>query len=422
VTKHDAVAPALLLGGVDANELARVYGTPLLALDTGVLDAALATFGDLGRTLDIDVAYAAKALLFISLARRIAATPLGLDVCSLGELLTAERAGFAAQRLVMHGCGKTDLELRAAADGRVGRIVVDHRDELMALARFARAEQPLRVLLRLNAGIEAHTHAYVRTGGEESKFGFAPEQIDDAANLALATPGLRLAGIHTHIGSQIFDAAPYEAAAPIALDALSRLLARGAPATDLILGGGFGVDARPDGERIDVAATLGALSATLRAEARRRAMPQPRLGIEPGRAIVARAGTSLYRVVAVKRQGSRRFAIVDGGIADNPRPALYGAYHHPSLASRTSASALVETTVCGRSCENDRLVVSALPADLQTGDLLALETTGAYTYSMASNYNRFPRPAIAFAGNGSHRLAVRRETDLELLRNDVDDA
>ncbi|MBD5654092.1 MAG: diaminopimelate decarboxylase, partial [Candidatus Eremiobacteraeota bacterium] len=139
-------------------------------------------------------------------------------------------------------------------------------------------------------------------------------------------------------------------------------------------------------------------------------------------ALVAAAGTSLYRVVAVKRQGARRFAIVDGGIADNPRPALYGAYHHPSLANRRSSSVLEETTVCGRSCENDRLVVAALPADLHTGDLLAMATTGAYTYSMASNYNRFPKPAVAFAGGGTHRLAVRREADAELLRDDVDDA
>ncbi|MBD5654429.1 MAG: alanine racemase, partial [Candidatus Eremiobacteraeota bacterium] len=246
--RGDAVLQALVLGGVDAIELAHCYGTPLLTIDTDVLDGALATFAELGATLDIDVAYAAKALLFVMLARRIAASPLTLDVCSLGELITAERGGFAASRVSMHGCGKTDDELRAAADGRVDRVIVDHRDELMRLATFARAERPVRILLRLNAGIEAHTHAYVRTGGEESKFGFAPTDLDDAARLALAAPGLRLTGIHTHIGSQIFDAAPYQAAVPVAFAAYARLLALGAPATDVIVGGGFGIDARPEGE------------------------------------------------------------------------------------------------------------------------------------------------------------------------------
>lgn len=409
----------LRLGGVEAAELADTYGTPLLAIDTEVLDPALATFAAVGRALDIDVAYAAKALIFVALARRIAATPLGLDVCSFGELLTAERGGFAAERLVMHGCGKTDAELQAATDGRVGRIVVDHRDELVRLSAHADPARPLRVLLRINAGIEAHTHAYVRTGGEESKFGFQLPALDEAAAFVLATPGLRLTGIHTHLGSQIFDAAPYVAAAGIALDAFERTLALGAPATDLILGGGYGVDSRPDGDRLDVPAVLAAIATAVRVEAARRGIRSPRLGIEPGRAIVAAAGTSLYRVVAVKRQGVRRFAIVDGGIADNPRPALYGAYHQPRLANRRSPSEDVETTVCGRSCENDRLVVAPLPADLRVGDLIGMRTTGAYTFSMASNYNRFPKPAVVLAGRGRHRLAVRRQSDADLLRDDV---
>jgi diaminopimelate decarboxylase len=410
---------ALRLGGVEAAELAATYGTPLLALDTDVLDAALATFAEVGRTLDIDVAYAAKALIFVALARRIAATPLGLDVCSLGELLTAERGGFAPGRLVMHGCGKSDAELQAATEGRVGRIVVDHRDELERLAARADPARPLRVLLRINAGIEAHTHAYVRTGGEESKFGFGLNALDEAAAFVLATPGLRLTGIHTHLGSQIFDATPYVAAASVALDAFERTLALGATASELILGGGFGVDSRPGGDSLDVSVALGEIAAGLRAEAARRGIRPPRLGIEPGRAIVAAAGTSLYRVVAVKRQGARRFAIVDGGIADNPRPALYGAYHPPRLASRRGASGDVETTVCGRSCENDRLVVAPLPADLRAGDVIAMGTTGAYTYSMASNYNRFPKPAVVLVGRGTHRLAVRRQSDADLLRDDV---
>jgi diaminopimelate decarboxylase len=230
---------------------------------------------------------------------------------------------------------------------------------------------------------------------------------------------LRLAGVHSHLGSQIFDAEPYVASVAILVDAYARMHAAGAPVRDIVAGGGFGVDVRPDGERIDIDVTLGEVARAIARAASARGIPPPRVGIEPGRAIVAEAGTSLYRVVSVKSQGARRFAIVDGGIADNPRPALYGSYHHPVLANRSGGVALEEFTVCGRSCENDLLVVAPLPADLEPGDLLALETTGAYTYSMASNYNRFPKPAVVFAGNGEHRLVVRRERDDDTLRNDV---
>jgi diaminopimelate decarboxylase len=411
-----------ILGGVPASELARAYGTPQLVIDTDVLDDTLAEFARLGAHFDIDVCYAGKALLFVALARRIAASSLGLDVCSLGELLTCERAGVPAERMVMHGCGKTADELQAAAGGRVARIVVDHLDELRALAALAHPERPLRVLLRINTGIEARTHAYVRTGGEDSKFGFALDEIDRAVAEALSFPALRLTGFHSHLGSQIFEASAYAASLPIVLDTYARAYAAGAPLGELVLGGGFGVDPHPGGERFALEATLDALARALESGARERGIPRPRPGIEPGRAVIATAGTSVYRVVSVKRQGSRRFAIVDGGIADNPRPALYGAYHHPELANRTSGADPQEFTVCGRSCENDRLVVAHLPGDLQSGDLLALNTTGAYTYSMASNYNRFGRPAIAFAGGGKHRLVVRRESPDDVLRNDVVDA
>jgi len=411
----------LALGGVAAEVLAAAYGTPLLVIDTEILDANIAFFAGLGARYGLEISYAGKALLFVALARRLAAGPLGLDVCSLGELLTAERAGFDPARLVLHGCGKTGEELQAAADGRVGRIVIDHFAELAQLAALADPARPVPALLRLNTGIEARTHAYVRTGGEDSKFGFSRSDLPAAIAAVNAAPGLRLVGIHSHIGSQIFDEAPYAASLPIALEAYAAARAAGAPATDLVLGGGFGIDSVPGGEVFDVASAVADLAAEAAAAARRRGLPPPRLGLEPGRSIVAAAGTSLYRVVAVKSQGRRRFVIVDGGIADNPRPALYGAYHHPQLAGRSSGAARLETTVCGRSCENDRLVEAQLPEDLRAGDLLALGTTGAYTYAMASNYNRFGRPAVAFAGGGCHRLVVRRESAADVLRNDVVD-
>jgi diaminopimelate decarboxylase len=411
---------ALALGGVPAAELAAAYGTPLLLIDTDVLDANVARFAALGAELGVDVCYAGKALLVVALARRLAATPLGLDVCSLGELLTAERAGFPAQRIVMHGCAKTDAELDAAIAGRVGRLVVDNREELERLAARARPERPLAILLRLNTGIEAHTHAFIRTGGEDSKFGFGLAEAEAAVALALAAPGLRLVGIHAHIGSQIFEADPFEESLTVELGVYARALAAGAPMGELIVGGGYGVDPQPGAARFDLAAVLERLVAKRDLEAARLGIPAPRLGIEPGRSVVAEAGTSLYRVASVKRQGTRKFAIVDGGLTDNPRPLLYGAYHHPELAGRSSNAPAVETTLSGRSCENDEIVVAPLPADLRAGDLVALRTTGAYTFSMANNYNRIPRPAVVFAGAGKHAPAVRRETLEEILLDDVD--
>ena len=408
------------LGGVAAETLAATYGTPLLVIDSDVFDAATARFAALGAELDIDVAYAGKALLIVALARRLAATPLALDVCSLGELLTAERAGFPATRIVMHGCGKTDEELAAAAGGRVGRVVVDNREELERLASLARAAAPLSILLRVNPGIEAHTHAFVRTSGEDSKFGFAREEIAGALRRAAEVPGLHVAGLHAHLGSQLLEREPYLEALAVLLDLYAQARGAGVDLAELIVGGGFGVDDGLSAETLDVAATLRALATRLAGEARARGIPAPRLGIEPGRAIVAEAGTSLYRVLALKRRGERRFAIVDGSLADNPRPALYGSHHQPSLAGRASRAPAEFFTVAGRSCENDELTTAELPGDLRPGDLVALRSTGAYTYSMASNYNRFPRPAVVFAGGGKHAAVVRRQLPADVLRDDLE--
>jgi len=391
----------------------------LLALDADVLDRKLEMFASLGAELDLDVAYAGKALLVGALAKRLIGTSLSLDVCSLGELVVAERAGFPAARIVMHGCGKSDEELSAAVAGRVGRLVIDHRTELERLVELASQARPLEVFLRVNSGIEAHTHAYVRTGGEDSKFGFALGDVVAASARVAQARGLRLGGLHSHLGSQLFDEQPYRASLLAMLEVYAEARAGATSLGEVIVGGGFGVDSRPGSPQSDPRAIVTSLAALNRERSSELGMPPPRLGIEPGRAIVAEAGTSLYRVLAVKDQGSRRFVIIDGGLGDNPRPALYGAYHHPRLAAGRS-SAERQTTVCGRSCENDELVTAPLPSDIAAGDVLAFLTTGAYTFSMASNYNRFPRPALVFAGGGSHRAVVRRESNEDLMRTDLD--
>jgi len=407
----------LVIGGVRADVLARTYGTPLLVLDRGVLDETVGQFIGAARAARVDVAYAGKALLFTGLASYFAQTQLALDVCSLGELHTAERAGFPAQRMHLHGCGKTDDELAAALDGRVGAIVVDNLFELERLVAL-RGERSCAVVLRVNVGIEAHTHDYVRTAGENTKFGMGEPEFRRALEILARVPALAFLGVHSHIGSQIFEVEPLLENVDATFGYVGHALRAGMTPELAIFGGGLGVD-----ERGAEGLPLGSLFAKMRARADDAAhelgIAPLRLGVEPGRAVIARAGTSLYRVVATKRFGKRRFVVIDGGMADNPRPALYGAFHQPLVAVSSAREAASEATICGRSCENDEMVEAHLPGDLAYGDLLALATTGAYTFSMASNYNRFARPAVVWTAAGTHTLAVRRESLDDIIRNDV---
>ncbi len=417
---HSRIGGELAIGGARATELARTYGTPLVAIDYDVLDAAIAAFCDACAPHDIEVAYAGKALLLVALARHLKHTPLHLDVCSLGELAAAERAAFPAERISMHGCGKTDEELDAAAGGRVGRIIVDNQDELERLAQRGSGDRPIALLLRLNTGIEAHTHEFVRTGGDKTKFGFDPDALPRALALLKAHSNLRFMGLHAHIGSQIYERDAFVANAQALMERAAHCAQLGFASKHVIVGGGFGVQMHPDQRSpLDLRATLSAIASSVAADAERLGIPRPRIGIEPGRALVAHAGTSLYSVMAAKSEFGRPYAIVDGGVYENPRPALYDAYHHVVAASREPANA-TETVLCGRTCENDRLGNAKLPGDLRAGDLLAMCTTGAYTYSMASNYNRFTRPAVVAVRGGTHRLIARRESVDDVLRGDCD--
>ena len=393
----------LTIGGVRADALADTFGTPLVVIDLTELDAAV---GAMRRACDphgVKISYAGKALLVTALARRLDAAGLGIDVCSLGELVTAERAGIAPSRLTLHGAGKLDDELRAALDGRVGRIVVDGLDELRRL-RAMGADRPIDVLLRLNTGIEAHTHEFVRTAGDDSKFGFAPHEENEAFELLRSVTHLRFRGVHSHIGSQIYDAAPFAANTESLAQALARARRAGFEPDTMVCGGGFGVP------EFDIAAAIEAMVPHAQAV-------NATLEIEPGRALIANAGTSLYRVLARKRYDKRTFLIVDGGLGDNPRPLLYGA-HHDVVETASSHAPRLEMTICGRSCENDFLAEAELPGDVAAGALLAVRTTGAYTYSMASNYNRFTRPALVAVGDGEPFLLARRETIDDVLRAD----
>jgi diaminopimelate decarboxylase len=413
VTAPESFAVDKPLGGVSARELADAYGTPLFVIDLDELDLEIDRFVRACAPHGIAVGYAGKAFLCGALAEHLAATPLRLDVCSLGELVTAERGGFPAGRMYFHGCGKTDDELRAIADRRVAFAVVDNHEELERLAALASQAAPVDVMLRVNTGISAHTHAFVRTGGENTKFGIAVNRLPSVFARIAALPQLRLIGLHAHIGSQIAEVAPFLANVDELLAAAELAIAAGLPVAELLCGGGIGVEEAPDDPR---PLAIEALADGLAAHAAGRGL---RLAIEPGRALVARAGSSLYRVMAVKTQGRRRFVVVDGGMADNPRPLLYGARHLPEVLSARRAGPDEPATLAGRSCENDELGDYVLPRDLAAGDLVAMRNTGAYTYSMASNYNRFGRPPVVFVRDGHHRRVVRGETAEDVARLDL---
>jgi diaminopimelate decarboxylase len=401
------------IGGVPASELCATYGTPLVVIDTGEVELEIDRFVRAFVGRGITVSYAGKAFLVTAFAELLAATPLRLDVCSLGELITGERGGFPAARIYFHGVAKTDAELRAIAAGRVAFGVLDNAEEIERLATIAREGAPVNVMLRINTGIEAHTHEFIRTGGENTKFGI-PER-DALATIAriAALPQLRLIGLHSHVGSQIVDVDPLVANLDELIAYADAARALGLPVEELNVGGGIGIENGPGEARpIDLDAFAERLAA--------RAAGTPyRLSIEPGRALVARAGSLLYRVVTVKRQGNRRFVVVDGGMTDNPRPLLYGAHHPADLLASAATGAPAPATLAGRSCENDEIGEYVLPDDVAAGDVIAMRYTGAYTYSMASNYNRFGKPAVVFVRDGTQRRVVRAESDEDTSRFDL---
>ena len=401
------------LGGVPATELAAAYGTPLAVIDTGEVELEIDRFVRAFVARGITVAYAGKAFLVTAFAELLAATPLWLDVCSLGELVTAESGGFPAARMYFHGVAKTDAELRAIVARRVAFAVVDSTEEIERLAALASGDAPVDVMLRINTGIEAHTHEFIRTGGENTKFGVPEDQAEAALRRIAELRSLRLIGLHSHVGSQIVDVEPLIANLDELVGFAELANRLGLPVERLIVGGGIGIENAPGDPRpIDVDAFAARLAA--------RAAGTPyQLAIEPGRALIARAGSLLYRVVSIKQQGRRRFVVVDGGMTDNPRPLLYGAHHPAELAASAASGPDAPATLSGRSCENDEIGEYRLPADVRAGDLIAMRYTGAYTFSMASNYNRFGKPAVVFVRDGGHRRVVRAETADDVSRYDL---
>ena len=416
----------LHVGGHSALALAERYGTPLLVLDEARLRAACRAYTAALRAAwgDGQVIYASKALCTVALCQLAHEEGLHVDVASGGELSTALRAGVPPEHLHLHGNNKPPDELRLALAQGVGRIIVDNAHELRLLDRLARdLGRRAAVLVRVTPGIEPHTHRAIQTGGVDSKFGFgipdgaALEAVREAARL----PGLEWRGVHCHIGSQILDLEPFRLAARAVADFLAEVRrATGLVAAEVNLGGGLGIAYLPEDAPPTIPAYVGAVAGALGEAVDRHGLPRPRLCLEPGRSIVGPAGVTLYTVGAVKRiPGVRTYVMVDGGMYENPRPALYGARYTAVVADRVGAPAGEPVAVAGRCCESgDVLIWEAPLPPVEPGDVLAVFSTGAYTYAMASNYNRFPRPAVVLSDAARTRVIVERETYEDLVRLD----
>jgi diaminopimelate decarboxylase len=414
----------LSIGGCDLEELADRFGTPLIVYDEGELRARCAEyrmcFGD------DSVAYAGKAFLCVAMARLVHEEGLHLDVATGGELHTALKAGFPPARLVFHGNNKSDAELRYALEEHVGRIVIDSFDEMDRIERLVDEglEVP-NVLVRVTPGVEAHTHAYIETGTDDSKFGFGVDAgvALEAALRAAESGAMRLAGIHCHIGSQVWNLTSYARALHVVADVAARVAERvGTPVAELNIGGGLGIAYHAG----DAAPTIGEYAASVRQAFKDACTeagldPAPRLMVEPGRSIAGPSGLTLYRVGTIKSIPEvRTYVAVDGGMSDNPRPVTYGARYEAFLPARADAERPFVATVAGKHCEQGDVLVrdASLPAAVAVGDVLATPATGAYAYSMASNYNRVPRPEVVFVRGGAARAVVRRETLDDLVRLD----
>ncbi|MGI6265197.1 MAG: diaminopimelate decarboxylase [Acutalibacteraceae bacterium] len=430
VMDNTGINPAghLTFAGCDTVELAKEYGTPLYLMDEDAIRQALRDYKH-----SIDgyyprggmVAYASKACSFKEMYRIVAEEGCGVDVVSGGELYTAMQVGFPAGRIWFHGNHKTVEELRMALEYGVGRIIVDNADEMDRLSAVATAmDKTAAVYLRITPGIDAHTHDFVRTGQIDCKFGFTLENGEamDGVKRALTVPGIELKGLHCHVGSQIFDEQPFTHAAEVMLAFMRQIRTEtGVTLGELNVGGGFGIKYTEQDRPKSNAEYMRLVAAAAHQKADELGFPFPYIVIEPGRSIVAPAGMTLYTVGSVKKiPGVRTYLNVDGGMADNPRYMLYQAPYTVAVANKADQPVTGKVTVAGRCCESGDLIQEHVPLpECEAGDILAVLATGAYNYSMASHYNRLPKPPVVMIRNGQPRVVVRRETYEDVARMDI---
>lgn len=418
----------LTVGGVDTVELAKQYGTPLYVLDEDLVrencriyKKAMDKYYD-GKGL---VLYANKALCTLFTCRVAAEEGLGLDVVSGGELYTALKAGFPMEKVCFHGNNKTADELEMAVENGVGHVIVDNVYELELLdAIAAKHNKVQKIMFRIKPGIDAHTHSFIQTGQIDSKFGVALENgeafeiIERASKMA----NVRVTGVHCHIGSQIFDIDPFLKAAEVMMNFVGDLKDKlGLEIDELNLGGGYGIMYTEKDDPIEYDKYIEHVSEVVKSVAEKRGVKQPFIFMEPGRSIVASAGITLYTVGCVKDiKDVRKYVSVDGGMGDNPRYIMYESEYTAVVANNANAEPCEKVTIAGKCCESgDILLKDTMMPEIKVGDTLAVLATGAYNYSMASNYNRIPRPAMAAVSGGSSKLVVKRESYEDLIKNDI---
>ncbi len=417
----------LEIGGIDTVDLAQKYGTPLYVYDIALIRERAKSFRDTFQQLGIkaQVAYASKAFSTVAIIQLVEEEGLSLDVVSGGELYTALQAGFPPHRIHFHGNNKSYEELEMAIQHEVGCIVVDNFYELALLDEISlKHGVQTPILLRVTPGIEAHTHDYILTGQEDSKFGFGLEngQADEAVDTAISLNGLSLLGIHCHIGSQIFETTGFVLAAKKMFSKLRDWKDRhGYVPSVLNLGGGFGIRYTQEDDPIPVSQYVEEIISEVKKHSAELNIDVPEIWIEPGRSLVGDAGTTLYSIGSRKEVPNiRNYVAIDGGMSDNIRPALYQAKYEAVLANRVYDEVEETVSIAGKCCESGDMLIWDLPLPrTNSNDLLAVFCTGAYGYSMANNYNRIPRPPVVFVENGEDQLVVKRESYEDLVRLDV---
>jgi len=417
----------LQIGGCDTLQLAEQFGTPLYIMDEALIRQRCREYMEAFKAsgLKFQVAYASKAFCVMAMCRIVEEEGLSLDVVSDGELYTALQAGFPPERIHFHGNNKTPQELAMAIDAQIGCFVVDNLVELHMLNAIAGDKrQRVKILFRITPGVEAHTHEYISTGQTDSKFGL---DIDNgsayrAVQEAVELPHIELLGVHSHIGSQIFEVEGFQ----MAVDKVIGFAAKVRDELNVIfsvinLGGGFGIRYVEGDTPLPVSQYVKAITDSIKSNFARFDYPTPEIWVEPGRSIVGDSGTTLYTVGTYKDiPGIRKYVAVDGGMTDNPRPALYESRYEAMLANRAAEADEELVSIAGKCCESgDMLIWDIRLPKVETGDLLAVSCTGAYNYAMASNYNRIRRPAVVFVKDGEADVVVERETYQNIVGNDV---
>ena len=417
----------LHIGGISVEKLREEYGTPLYIMDQKLIEDNMKKYKEyfVSEKFKTQVIYATKAFLNIGMCQLVNKFGLGVDAVSDGELFTIKHSGFPMENVYMHGNNKSDLELKMCIDYGVGTIIVDSFSELKKLEEICRIKkEKVKVLLRVNPGIEAHTHEYIKTSKDSSKFGetIYEDKIYDIIKEFQKSEYVELLGFHCHIGSQIFDTKAFYEEIETMMNFIETVKEKLNFNTRVLnLGGGFGIYYIQGDKELNIPQIMKKMVEILENKLDEYEISLEKVIIEPGRSIVGNAGTTIYTVGGTKiTHSGKKYIFVDGGMADNIRPALYQAEYEGCIANKMNEKTSDEVTVAGKCCESgDMLIKDTFMAEAQAGDILAVATTGAYNYSMASNYNRLRKPAVVLVKNGKSRLLVRRETYEDLIRNDV---